>query len=146
MMALWAWSLKNAIISYVFKIGQDFFPSRKENGQHFLLLLNKYMGLSVGSRCCKEKKIRSFCFYLPIPFFAQQSLMHQMDITLQLVLFRNILFRTFHEQGNYSLRRPPKLTIPQAVIGRRWAAVNSNLYKQPCMYVCMTIIPALTPS
>ena len=50
------------------------------------------------------------------------------------------------KQGNYSLRRPPKLSIPQAVIGRRWAAVNSNLYKQPCMCVCMTIIPALTPS
>ena len=41
------------------------------------------------------------------------------------------------KQGNYSLRRPPKLTIPQAVIGQRWATVNSNLYKQTCMYVCM---------
>ena len=50
------------------------------------------------------------------------------------------------KQGNYSLRRPPKLTIPQAVIGQRWATVNSNLYKQTCMYVCMTHIPALTPS
>ena len=50
------------------------------------------------------------------------------------------------QQGNYSLRRPPKLTIPQAVIGQRWATVNSNLYKQTCMYVCMTHIPTLTPS
>ena len=50
------------------------------------------------------------------------------------------------KQGNYSLRRPPKLTIPQAVIGQRWATVNSNLYKKTCMYVCMTHIPALTPS
>ena len=37
------------------------------------------------------------------------------------------------KQGNYSLRRPPKLTIPQAVIEQRWATVNSNLYKQTCM-------------
>ena len=54
--------------------------------------------------------------------------------------------RIFGEQGNYSLRRPPKLTIPQAVIEQRWATVNSNLYKQTCMYVCMTHIPELTPS
>ena len=39
------------------------------------------------------------------------------------------------KQGNYSLRRPPKLTIPQAVIGQRLATS-----------VCMTHIPALTPS
>ena len=51
-----------------------------------------------------------------------------------------------NKQGNYSLRRPPKLTIPQAVIGQRLGTVNSNLYKQPYMYVCMTHIPALTPS
>ena len=38
------------------------------------------------------------------------------------------------QQGNYSLRRPPKLTIPQAVIGQRWATVNSNLYKQTVIH------------
>ena len=31
------------------------------------------------------------------------------------------------KQGNYSLRRHPKLTIPQAVIGQRWATVNSSV-------------------
>ena len=59
----------------------------------------------------------------------------------------NLQTLMYWKQGNYSLRRPPKLTIPQAVIGQRWATVNSNLYvKQTCMYVCMTHIPALTPS
>ena len=58
----------------------------------------------------------------------------------------SFLYLLWKEQGNYSLRRPPKLTIPQAVIGQRWATVNSNLYKQTCMYVCMTHIPTLTPS
>ena len=38
------------------------------------------------------------------------------------------------KQGNYSLRRPPKLVIPQAVIGQRWATVYSNLYKQTVIH------------
>ena len=38
------------------------------------------------------------------------------------------------EQGNYSLRRPPKLVIQQAVIGQRWATVYSNLYKQTVIH------------
>ena len=37
------------------------------------------------------------------------------------------------EQGNYSLRRPPKLIIPQAVIKQSWASV--------CRF-----IPELSPS
>ena len=39
-----------------------------------------------------------------------------------------------HKQGNYSLRRPPKLVIPQAVLGQRWATVYSNLYKQTVIH------------
>ena len=51
------------------------------------------------------------------------------------------------KQGNYSLRRPPKLTIPQAVIGQRWLLlIQTCTSKHVCMYVCMTHIPALTPS
>ena len=34
---------------------------------------------------------------------------------------------TLYEQGNYSLRRPPKLVIPQAVIGK-----DGLLYIQTC--------------
>ena len=30
---------------------------------------------------------------------------------------------TFKKQGNYSLRRPPKLIIPQIFIEQRWATV-----------------------
>ena len=40
----------------------------------------------------------------------------------------------YYKQGNYSLRRPPKLVIPQAVIGQRWATVYSNLYKQTVIH------------
>ena len=41
--------------------------------------------------------------------------------------------RIFGEQGNYSLRRPPKLTIPEAVIGQRWATVYRFMCKQICI-------------
>ena len=38
------------------------------------------------------------------------------------------------KQGNYSLRRPPKLVIPKAVIGQRWATVYrfmcNSIYKK----------------
>ena len=36
------------------------------------------------------------------------------------------------KQGNYSLRRPPKLIIPQAVIGQKWATVCGFMFNQTC--------------
>ena len=47
---------------------------------------------------------------------------------------RRAKVHTVFKQGNYSLRRPPKLVIPQAVIGQRWATVYSNLYKQTVIH------------
>ena len=37
------------------------------------------------------------------------------------------------EQGNYSLRRPPKLIIPQIFIEQRWATV----YRFTCNLICI---------
>ena len=34
-----------------------------------------------------------------------------------------VLFNKFTKQGNYSLRRPPKLIIPQIFIEQRWATI-----------------------
>ena len=43
-----------------------------------------------------------------------------------------VLFNKFTKQGNYSLRRPPKLIIPQIFIEQRWATkyhwVNKGLF------------------
>ena len=36
------------------------------------------------------------------------------------------------EQGNFSLRRPPKLIIPQIFIEQRWATVYRFMCKQIC--------------
>ena len=84
-------------------------------------------------------------------FFPSSSSWPKSEVWDQIILSINTFpshqgFKWINKQGNYSLRRPPKLTIPQAVIGQRWATVNSNLYKQTWMYICMTHIPALTPS
>ena len=37
------------------------------------------------------------------------------------------------QQGNYSLRRPPKLILPQIFIEQRWATVYSFMCKQICI-------------
>ena len=37
------------------------------------------------------------------------------------------------KQGNYSLRRPPKLIIPQIFIEQRWATVYRFICKQICI-------------
>ena len=37
------------------------------------------------------------------------------------------------QQGNYSLRRPPKLIIPQIFIEQRWATVYRFMCKQICI-------------
>ena len=37
------------------------------------------------------------------------------------------------KQGNYSLRRPPKLIIPQIFIEQRWATVYRFMCKQICI-------------
>merc|ERR1712004_380885 len=47
--------------------------------------------------------------------------------------FQNLQNRGGDEQGNYSLRRPPKLIIPQIFIEQRWATVYKFMCKQICI-------------
>ena len=42
-------------------------------------------------------------------------------------------YQKFVKQGNYSLRRPPKLIIPQTIIEQRWATV----YRYMCDKICI---------
>ena len=73
-------------------------------GRASLVVQNLHSDQSVDFKCCWRK--RNFCIFLVFDLRA-------IDI----------------EQGNYSLRRPPKLIMPQAVIEQRWFA-DSCLIKQ----------------
>ena len=68
-------------------------------GRASLVVQNLHSDQSVDFKCCWRK--RNFCIFLVFDLRA-------IDI----------------EQGNYSLRRPPKLIIPQIFIEQRWATEN----------------------
>merc|ERR1712209_256942 len=46
---------------------------------------------------------------------------------------KGIIIRIYVKQGNYSLRRPPKLIIPQIFIEQRWTTVYRFMCKKNCI-------------